>query len=111
MEYYNQLYFLDSRFFPPTKTLGVFFHWWVQLSLSPLGGEGVRIQISMMESLLELVDSRIWICGCLGWVNLGRERETQIPWDGPSWEWCLQGHLSTENPSGSSCIHGDHGVI
>ncbi|NXF13364.1 RHPN1 protein, partial [Smithornis capensis] len=27
MEYYNQLHFLDSRFFPPTKPLGVFFHW------------------------------------------------------------------------------------
>ncbi|OXB78257.1 UNVERIFIED_CONTAM: hypothetical protein H355_004707 [Colinus virginianus] len=26
MEYYNQLYFLDSRFFPPSKSLGVFFH-------------------------------------------------------------------------------------
>lgn len=31
MEYYNQLYFLDSRFFPPSKSLGVFFHWLVQL--------------------------------------------------------------------------------
>ncbi|NXL33187.1 RHPN1 protein, partial [Glaucidium brasilianum] len=37
MEYYNQLYFLDSRFFPPTKSLGVFFHWLVQLPPSHLG--------------------------------------------------------------------------
>lgn len=83
MEYYNQLYFLDSRFFPPTKTLGIFFHWWVQLSLSHLAGEGVGIQISMVESLPGLVDTKIWICCRLGWVNLGKERETQIPWDVP----------------------------
>lgn len=31
MEYYNQLYFFDSRFFPPNRSLGVFFHWLVQL--------------------------------------------------------------------------------
>ncbi|XP_058278882.1 rhophilin-1 isoform X7 [Hirundo rustica] len=35
MEYYNQLYFLDSRFFPPTKTLGVFFHWYDSLTGVP----------------------------------------------------------------------------
>lgn len=27
MEYYSQLYFLDTRFFPPNRHLGVFFHW------------------------------------------------------------------------------------
>ncbi|XP_040443864.1 rhophilin-1 isoform X4 [Falco naumanni] len=35
MEYYNQLYFLDSRFFPPTKSLGVFFHWYDSLTGVP----------------------------------------------------------------------------
>ncbi|NXV09570.1 RHPN1 protein, partial [Cettia cetti] len=35
MEYYNQLYFLDSRFFPPTKTLGIFFHWYDSLTGVP----------------------------------------------------------------------------
>uniref|UniRef100_A0A663LRP1 Rhophilin Rho GTPase binding protein 1 n=1 Tax=Athene cunicularia TaxID=194338 RepID=A0A663LRP1_ATHCN len=54
MEYYNQLYFLDSRFFPPTKSLGVFFHWLVQLSPSQLGHRecgGSRGQTSTTESL------------------------------------------------------------
>uniref|UniRef100_A0A8B9QQS0 Rhophilin Rho GTPase binding protein 1 n=1 Tax=Anas platyrhynchos TaxID=8839 RepID=A0A8B9QQS0_ANAPL len=35
MEYYNQLYFLDSRFFPPSKSLGVFFHWYDSLTGVP----------------------------------------------------------------------------
>ncbi|XP_032549186.1 rhophilin-1-like isoform X2 [Chiroxiphia lanceolata] len=35
MEYYNQLHFLDSRFFPPTKPLGVFFHWYDSLTGVP----------------------------------------------------------------------------
>ncbi|XP_029448034.1 rhophilin-1 isoform X1 [Rhinatrema bivittatum] len=35
MEYYNQLYFLDNRFFPPNKTLGVFFHWYDSLTGVP----------------------------------------------------------------------------
>eukprot|EP00061_Rhincodon_typus_P012890 g38921.t1 len=26
MEYYNQLYFIDNRFFPPNKNMGIFFH-------------------------------------------------------------------------------------
>uniref|UniRef100_A0A8B9Q6Z5 Rhophilin Rho GTPase binding protein 1 n=1 Tax=Apteryx owenii TaxID=8824 RepID=A0A8B9Q6Z5_APTOW len=35
MEYYNQLYFLDNRFFPPSKNLGVFFHWYDSLTGVP----------------------------------------------------------------------------
>lgn len=27
MEYYNQLYYLDQRFFPLHRNLGVQFHW------------------------------------------------------------------------------------
>ncbi|XP_069477853.1 rhophilin-1 isoform X2 [Ambystoma mexicanum] len=35
MEYYNQLYFLDYRFFPLNKTMGVFFHWYDSLTGVP----------------------------------------------------------------------------
>ncbi|XP_066572242.1 rhophilin-1 isoform X2 [Amia ocellicauda] len=35
MEYYNQLYFLDHRFFPPNKNLGVYFHWYDSLTGVP----------------------------------------------------------------------------
>lgn len=28
MEYYNQLYYLDQRFFPLHGSLGVHFHWY-----------------------------------------------------------------------------------
>ncbi|CAH2286122.1 rhophilin-1 isoform X2 [Pelobates cultripes] len=35
MEYYNQLYFLDNRFFPPNKNLGVYFHWYDSLTGVP----------------------------------------------------------------------------
>ncbi|XP_068094220.1 rhophilin-1 [Hyperolius riggenbachi] len=35
MEYYNQLYFLDNRFFPPSRTLGVYFHWYDSLTGVP----------------------------------------------------------------------------
>ncbi|MGH0128156.1 UNVERIFIED_CONTAM: hypothetical protein FKN15_002964 [Acipenser sinensis] len=35
MEYYNQLYFLDNRFFPPSKNLGVYFHWYDSLTGVP----------------------------------------------------------------------------
>ncbi|KPP68412.1 rhophilin-1-like [Scleropages formosus] len=35
MEYYNQLYFLDQRFFPVGKTLGVYFHWYDSLTGVP----------------------------------------------------------------------------
>uniref|UniRef100_F6RKI8 Rhophilin Rho GTPase binding protein 1 n=1 Tax=Monodelphis domestica TaxID=13616 RepID=F6RKI8_MONDO len=35
MEYYNQLYFLDIRFFSPNKNLGVFFHWYDSLTGVP----------------------------------------------------------------------------
>ena len=27
-QYYNLLYFIDKRFFPPNKSLGIFFEWW-----------------------------------------------------------------------------------
>lgn len=29
MEYYNQLYYLDQRFFAPHRPLGVLFHWYL----------------------------------------------------------------------------------
>ncbi|XP_038616274.1 rhophilin-1 isoform X1 [Tachyglossus aculeatus] len=35
MEYYNQLYFLDYRFSPPSRHLGVFFHWYDSLTGVP----------------------------------------------------------------------------
>uniref|UniRef100_A0A8C7HAQ9 Rhophilin Rho GTPase binding protein 1 n=1 Tax=Oncorhynchus kisutch TaxID=8019 RepID=A0A8C7HAQ9_ONCKI len=35
MEYYNQLYYLDQRFFPPHRTLGVHFHWYDSLTGVP----------------------------------------------------------------------------
>ncbi|KAJ1194694.1 hypothetical protein NDU88_003980 [Pleurodeles waltl] len=35
MEYYNQLYFLDYRFFPLNKSLVVFFHWYDSLTGVP----------------------------------------------------------------------------
>uniref|UniRef100_A0A8B9HY90 Rhophilin Rho GTPase binding protein 1 n=1 Tax=Astyanax mexicanus TaxID=7994 RepID=A0A8B9HY90_ASTMX len=35
MEYYNQLYFLDQRFFAPHRTLGVHFHWYDSLTGVP----------------------------------------------------------------------------
>ncbi|KFQ34182.1 Rhophilin-1, partial [Merops nubicus] len=35
MEYYNQLHLLDSRFFPPNRSLGVFFHWYDSLTGVP----------------------------------------------------------------------------
>ncbi|XP_067834857.1 rhophilin-1 isoform X2 [Heptranchias perlo] len=35
MEYYNQLYFIDNRFFPPNKILGIFFHWYDSLTGVP----------------------------------------------------------------------------
>lgn len=35
MEYYSQLYFLDTRFFPPNRHLGVFFHWYDSLTGVP----------------------------------------------------------------------------
>ncbi|XP_056133774.1 rhophilin-1 [Lampris incognitus] len=35
MEYYNQLYYLDQRFFPPNRNLGVHFHWYDSLTGVP----------------------------------------------------------------------------
>ncbi|XP_069778285.1 rhophilin-1 isoform X2 [Narcine bancroftii] len=35
MEYYNQLYFIDNRFFPPNKNTGIFFHWYDSLTGVP----------------------------------------------------------------------------
>ncbi|XP_051930331.1 rhophilin-1 isoform X2 [Hippocampus zosterae] len=35
MEYYNQLYYLDQRFFPPHRNLGVLFHWYDSLTGVP----------------------------------------------------------------------------
>lgn len=26
-EYFNQLYFIDRRFFPPDRSLGIYFEW------------------------------------------------------------------------------------
>lgn len=30
-QYYNQLYFVERRFFPPDRSLGIYFEWWVVL--------------------------------------------------------------------------------
>ncbi|XP_062251889.1 rhophilin-1 [Platichthys flesus] len=35
MEYYNQLFYLDQRFFPPLRNLGVHFHWYDSLTGVP----------------------------------------------------------------------------
>ncbi|XP_069588123.1 rhophilin-1 isoform X1 [Ranitomeya imitator] len=35
MEYYKQLFFLEQRFFPPHRSLGVFFHWYDSLTGVP----------------------------------------------------------------------------
>uniref|UniRef100_UPI00398E99B9 rhophilin-1 isoform X2 n=1 Tax=Pristiophorus japonicus TaxID=55135 RepID=UPI00398E99B9 len=35
MEYYNQLYFIDNRFFPPNKNMGIYFHWYDSLTGVP----------------------------------------------------------------------------
>ncbi|XP_059830611.1 rhophilin-1 isoform X1 [Hypanus sabinus] len=35
MEYYNQLYFIDNRFFSPNKNMGIFFHWYDSLTGVP----------------------------------------------------------------------------
>ncbi|KAA0708203.1 Rhophilin-1 GTP-Rho-binding protein 1 [Triplophysa tibetana] len=35
MEYYNQLYFLDQRFYSPHRTLGIHFHWYDSLTGVP----------------------------------------------------------------------------
>ncbi|KAL4635333.1 rhophilin-1 [Arapaima gigas] len=35
MEYYNQLFYLEQRFFPVSKTLGVYFHWYDSLTGVP----------------------------------------------------------------------------
>ncbi|XP_008336763.1 rhophilin-1 isoform X2 [Cynoglossus semilaevis] len=35
MEYYNQLFYLDQRFFSPNKNLGVLFHWYDSLTGVP----------------------------------------------------------------------------
>jgi BRO1-like domain. len=34
-QYYNQLYFIERRFFPPDRSLGIYFEWWVIFSFSP----------------------------------------------------------------------------
>lgn len=68
MEYYNQLYFLDSRFFPPTKSLGVFFHWLVQLSPSYLGHRKwgwSQDQASVMGLLPQQQSQGWWMRGAL----------------------------------------------
>ncbi|KAG8431583.1 hypothetical protein GDO86_018105 [Hymenochirus boettgeri] len=35
MEYYNQLYYFDNRFFPSNRPLGIFFHWYDSLTGVP----------------------------------------------------------------------------
>ncbi|XP_033117233.1 rhophilin-1-like [Anneissia japonica] len=34
-EYYNQLYFIEHRFFPPSRHLGIYFHWYDALTGVP----------------------------------------------------------------------------
>ncbi|CAH1270501.1 RHPN2 [Branchiostoma lanceolatum] len=35
MEYYNQLYYVEKRFFPPNRHLGIYFHWFDSLTGVP----------------------------------------------------------------------------
>ncbi|CAH1394154.1 unnamed protein product [Nezara viridula] len=35
LEYYNQLYFVERRFFPPDRSLGIFFEWYDSLTGVP----------------------------------------------------------------------------
>ncbi|XP_072168888.1 rhophilin-1-like isoform X1 [Diadema setosum] len=35
MEYYNQLYFVENRFFPPDRNVGIYFHWYDALTGVP----------------------------------------------------------------------------
>ncbi|XP_043923272.1 rhophilin-1 [Protopterus annectens] len=35
MEYYSQLYYLENRFFSPSKNLGIYFHWYDSLTGVP----------------------------------------------------------------------------
>ncbi|XP_071959182.1 rhophilin-2-like [Antedon mediterranea] len=35
LEYYNQLYFIEHRFFPPNRHLGIYFHWYDALTGVP----------------------------------------------------------------------------
>lgn len=32
LEYYNQLYYIDARFFPPHRNIGVYFYWSVNIA-------------------------------------------------------------------------------
>lgn len=32
-QYYSQLYFVERRFFPPDRSLGIYFEWWVACSV------------------------------------------------------------------------------
>lgn len=35
-EHFNQLYFVERRFFPPDRSLGIFFEWWANYLRVPL---------------------------------------------------------------------------
>lgn len=35
MRYYNQLYFIERRFFPPDRSLGIYFEWYDSLTGVP----------------------------------------------------------------------------
>nr|XP_002122928.2 rhophilin-2-like [Ciona intestinalis]XP_018666799.1 rhophilin-2-like [Ciona intestinalis] len=44
LEYYNQLYFIENRFFPPYKPQGVFFHWYDSITGLPSVQRSVSLE-------------------------------------------------------------------
>ncbi len=55
MEYYNQLCFLDQRFFSPHRSLGIHFHWWDTLlntntwMIRDRASDGVSSQVRLAD--------------------------------------------------------------
>ncbi|XP_072013222.1 rhophilin-1-like [Amphiura filiformis] len=44
LEYYNQLYFIESRFFPPDRHIGIYFHWYDALTGVPSAQRSVAFE-------------------------------------------------------------------
>uniref|UniRef100_H2ZLJ9 BRO1 domain-containing protein n=1 Tax=Ciona savignyi TaxID=51511 RepID=H2ZLJ9_CIOSA len=44
LEYYNQLYFIENRFFPPYKPLGVYFHWYDSITGLPAAQRSISLE-------------------------------------------------------------------
>ncbi|XP_070575599.1 LOW QUALITY PROTEIN: rhophilin-2-like [Ptychodera flava] len=43
-EYYNQLYFIENRFFPPDRHIGIYFHWYDSLTGVPSAQKTVAFE-------------------------------------------------------------------